>query len=484
MGAESADGPGVQGRVEAQPDAVVADLVRDEYRRAAHVAEPLEATIVGGVGLPTGDAGDIEVPVLGVEATLLRPGEEIRRDALRGPLPLAADLLSGHHQRGASPEGEVDEVAGAAQRGPRAVRQEDLTGAGIVLAPRQVKQGRLGRLARLGPAIAEVGTLILAQLHLYDGRSGGPIAFLQAGREEAVIRGEAGAVRIAQAGRQDLDALRAGQAQHALVAGGGVEAPLGVGLQADHVIVAALGSRIAVRHALVEVGLVVAVEVVEARDLVTSEHMDATADHLDAQRLVQSGGETLPTHLPQFRIEPAHEPDLTGHRGDRGRAIGQEIQPAQEHQRAIGIGERHRDGIVGERTPHPHRPDGLDPGRPLRRSTLREVRELGGRLRPAPGGSQEVPATLGIAEDRLRPMPIEPTVDGVLRRLSRRPALDDLPKQTPAVVEAMAHLAELDEAAAPLEGEGQGDRVEARAAITLADAHRLRNRQTLAAEDP
>ena len=476
-------GPAVQRRVETQPHAVVTDLMGDEHGRAADMPESLEATVIRGVGLPAGDAGDIEMAVLRVEPALLRARQEIGGDPLRGPLPLSADLLASDHQRGAGAEGEVDQVPGPAEGRPGGVPEEDLPGAGVILPTREVQQRRLRGLPALRTAVTEMRALVLAQFDLHDGGGRGPVAFLQARGEESVVGREAGAVRITQTGRQYLDALAPAQPQHALVARGRVEAALGVGLEADDVIVAALGRRIPVRHALVEVRLVVAVQVMQARHLVATEHMQPAADDLDAQRLVQPRGETLPAHLTQFGVETAHEPDLARHRADRRGAIGQEVEPGKEHQRAVGIAEGHRDRVRGERLALPDRTLRLDPGRPLRRPALGQVRELSGLLRPAPRRGEDFAAADGVAEDRLRSMPVKTMVDAVLGGLAEGTALHDLTKETPAIVETVAHLAQSHEPTLPLQREGQRHRIEARAAVAFMDADRLRDRQPLATED-
>ena len=457
--------------------------MRDEHRRAADMPESLEATVIRGVGLPAGDTGDIEMAVLGVETALLRARQEIRGDPLRCPLPLSADLLARDHQRGAGAEGEVDQVPGPAEGRPGGVPEEDLPGAGIILPTRKVEQRRLRGLPALRTAVTEMRALVLAQFDLHDRGGRGPVAFLQARGEEPVVRREAGAVRIAQPGRQHLDALAPAQPQHALVARGRVEATLGIGLEADDVIVAALGRRIPVRHALVEVRLVVAVQVMQTRHLIATEHVHPAPDDLDAQRLVQPRGETLPAHLTQFRVETAHEPDLARHRADRRGAIRQEVEPGEEHQRAIGIGEGHGDRVRGERLALSDRTLRLDPGRPLRRAALGQVRELRGLLRSVPRRGEELATADGITEDRLRPMAVETMVDAVRGRHAGGAAPHDLTEETPAVVEAVAHLAQPHEPALPLQRKGQRRRIEASAAVAFMDADRLRDRQPLAAED-
>ena len=80
-------------------------------------------------------------------------------------------------------------------------------------------------------------------------------------------------------------------------------------------------------------------------------------------------------------------------------------------------------------------------------------------------------------------MPVETMVDAVLGGLAKGTALDDLTKETPAIVETVAHLAQSHKPTLPLQREGQRHRIEARAAVAFMDADRLRDRQPLGAED-
>ena len=221
----------------------------------------------------------------------------------------------------------------------------------------------------------------------------------------------------------------------------------------------------------------------QARHLIATEHMQPAADDLDTQRLVQTRGETLPAHLTQFGVETADEPDLARHRTNRRGAIGQEVEPGKEHQRAIGIGEGHRDRVRGERFTLPDRTLRLDPGRPLRRPALGQVRELRGLLRPAPRRGEDFATTDGVTEDRLRPMPVKTMIDAILGGLAKGTALDDLSEETPTVVETVAHLAQSHEPTLPLQRKGQRHRIEASAAVAFMDADRLRDRHPLGAED-
>ena len=66
----------------------------------------------------------------------------------------------------------------------------------------------------------------------------------------------------------------------------GVEATLRVSIKADNEIMPAGRSGHAIVHALVVVGLIVAIEIVQPRDLVPSEDIELIVDNLHAERMV------------------------------------------------------------------------------------------------------------------------------------------------------------------------------------------------------
>ena len=88
---------------------------------------------------------------------------------------------------------------------------------------------------------------------------------------------------------------------------GVVEVPLGVGLQAHRELVEMLGDLMIAVEVLIEVGLAVAVQVVEADDLVAAADVDPARDDLQAQRLEQPGGDPLPGEAPR-RLDRARRP--------------------------------------------------------------------------------------------------------------------------------------------------------------------------------
>ena len=102
-----------------------------------------------------------------------------------------------------------------------------------------------------------------------------------------------------------------------------VEVALRVGFEAGVVGVFAAAGVPVVVEALVEVGLAVVVEVVQARELAAFEHDDLAVHDLQAERLVQPGGEALPGAGAGLLVH-GDEPDVAvaGADRDAGRRAG------------------------------------------------------------------------------------------------------------------------------------------------------------------
>ena len=216
---------------------------------------------------------------------------------------------------------------------------------------------------------------------------------------------------------------------------------------------AAVGGRIAIRHALIEVRFIVAIEVMQARDLVAPEDVEPAIDDPYAQGLVEARRKALPADVLEVGVESTDEPDFAGHRADRRGAVGEEVQAAQEHERTVRILERHGDGVGRKGLPLPDRALRLDPLRPLCWPALGEERELRGILWSAPSRGKHCFAAASITENGLRAVTVEAVVDGILRRLAERLLAHERTQETAAVVEAVAHLAQLHEATLPLQWE-------------------------------
>ena len=149
-------------------------------------------------------------------------------------------------------------------------------------------------------------------------------------------------------GGEDVDLLAVGRdPDEALLAGDGVEVALGVALEAADEVVAGGGGDVGVADALVEVGLAVAVEVVESGDLVAPQHVDGVVRDHQAQGVVQPGRDPPPAHVFQRVVQPRDVPNVALHRADRGGTVGEEVVAAEEHQGVPRVLDRWRDRIDG-----------------------------------------------------------------------------------------------------------------------------------------
>ena len=126
----------------------------------------------------------------------------------------------------------------------------------------------------------------------------------------------------------------AGDADQSLLARRRVEPPLAVALQPADKIVAAGRREHAIREALVVVGLAVAVQIVQARDLIAPQHINLIVGHDQSQRLVQARGEPPPADVaatcrPSRSRATRRRATVRDQRG----AVGQKIVIAAKEQR-------------------------------------------------------------------------------------------------------------------------------------------------------
>src|SRR6516165_10461529 len=80
---------------------------------------------------------------------------------------------------------------------------------------------------------------------------------------------------------------------------------------------------------LIEVGLAVAVQIVQLGDLVTAGDVDVAVDDPQAERLVQACGEAFPSDFLEGVVEPGDDPDVTVPGAQGGAAIGKEVKSAK-----------------------------------------------------------------------------------------------------------------------------------------------------------
>ena len=111
-----------------------------------------------------------------------------------------------------------------------------------------------------------------------------------------------------------------------------------------------LGDLMVAVEVLVEVGLAVAVQVAEDRDLVAAADVDLTVDDLHAQRLEQPRRDPPPGQSPGLAVDPADQPDVAVPGAEHGLlAAGQEVEAGEPHLAEPGIALGMRQDIDGER---------------------------------------------------------------------------------------------------------------------------------------
>jgi hypothetical protein len=194
-----------------------------------------------------------------------------------------------------------------------------------------------------------------------------------------------------------------------------VEVAVGVGLQTGVVGVLAGAGVPVVAQALVEVGLAVAVAVVQSGELPALQYDDLAVHHLQPERVVQPRGEPLPVALGPGLVHP-HEPDVAVAGADGDAAVGQEVHPGAEEERLERVVVGHGQRVDGERpglvAADELGDDGLAPACGAGLEVLRECRrrrDIGkaykysvvrrGRLRP-PG---DLESANGFARSHLVP---------------------------------------------------------------------------------
>ena len=91
---------------------------------------------------------------------------------------------------------------------------------------------------------------------------------------------------------------------------GVVETALRIGFEAGAVFVPAGRDLAVVVEVFVEVGFAVAVQVVQAGDLVAAQDVDHPVDDPQAQRLIQAGGEALPCEVIELVVDAADDPNV------------------------------------------------------------------------------------------------------------------------------------------------------------------------------
>ena len=180
----------------------------------------------------------------------------------------------------------MEEITVALQGWPSVIRQEDLTTTGIVLTPGQLQNRESRGYSSLRAPRTEVGLRIQSRIDLKDGGGRCPGSFLSIREHELTVGCHAEAIGITYTSRQDFDLVGLAQSQDALVARCSVETTLRIGIESNDEIMPAGRCGHGVVHAFIEIGLTIAVEVMQTGDLIAPEDVQFVVDDLNAQCLM------------------------------------------------------------------------------------------------------------------------------------------------------------------------------------------------------
>lgn len=98
---------------------------------------------------------------------------------------------------------------------------------------------------------------------------------------------------------------------HPLIAGGKIEAPLRILLHAGDEIMPPLATSPSHLSLLAIIRFVIAIGIMQPRDLIPPRHQNLIIHHLHPNRLMQSRRKAFPGHRLQFRIQTVHQPHLS-----------------------------------------------------------------------------------------------------------------------------------------------------------------------------
>ena len=133
---------------------------------------------------------------------------------------------------------------------------------------------------------------------------------------------------------------------------GVVEVAFFVGLQAHRKFVEVLGDLVIVVEGFHVVDFLVAIQVVEAGDLVAAGDVDGVVDDLEAERLEESGADAAPFEFLEVAGDSIDQPNIAQPGADGGavRIVLEEVESAETHPGIPGIIAFVRDGesVVGE----------------------------------------------------------------------------------------------------------------------------------------
>ncbi len=352
-------GGGVEGLEKAEDEAIGdGEDIAGELEGMLGAADAVEAPGLGFVASPAVEAAGVEVAVAGVEACAHDAGVELEGEWGDSALEGGADPLGGDEEDAADAVRETEEAVVEGGPGGGVDPGEGAGGAvdaGVDPGYREFV-GRLAAVWEPSPVVAVEGI----GAEEVDAVGGEPVTFLISGIGVAARGDEepvGGAVAVGEGfgagavGGDFEEGAVVGMEGFAGVAGGFhvIEIAVAVGLEVEGEFVEVLGGHGVVVEALVEIGFAVAVEVVEAGDLVASQDVDLVVDNSEAEGLEETGGDALPGEAMGGVIEAMDGPDVAAPGAEGGASgVGEEVEAAEPHPGVPGVVVWPREGIDGE----------------------------------------------------------------------------------------------------------------------------------------
>src|SRR5207244_10633985 len=99
----------------------------------------------------------------------------------------------------------------------------------------------------------------------------------------------------------------------------------------------------------VKISLTVAVQIVQARDLVAAEDEDLPVADFQAERLEQARGKTFPAQIAEIFVNSGHAPKVPVNGANVSGPIGREVNAGEKHQRLPRVVIRQGQGSDGQK---------------------------------------------------------------------------------------------------------------------------------------
>ena len=130
-----------------------------------------------------------------------------------------------------------------------------------------------------------------------------------------------------------------------------------------------------VAEAFVKIRFAVAIQIMQARDLIPAQHIHFSLAHFEAKRLKQARRKSFPPQLPQPVVDARHTPDIAVDAAHPARTVRCEIHARQKHQRLPRVIVRNRQRVDGQDVRFQRAlPNGFEFLAPMSRARLRPSR--------------------------------------------------------------------------------------------------------------